>query len=160
MNLWKMGKAYLRQWFHGIEIVEIVPGLFQSSSIRWPWDKSKVKALGINVVIDLQGRFDTSMPWLKAYLYWPIKDEPYLPNLQVLDDVATWGMRMWQMRAWDANWKVLVHCTAGYNRSGLVNATILHKHGISGLEALRIIRQARPGALSNQTFKDYVITLK
>jgi len=155
MNLWEMGKAYLRQWFHGIEIVEIMPGLFQSSSIRWPWDKTRVKALGIEVVIDLQGGFDTSMPWLKAYLYWPIEDEPYLPNLAVLDDVATWGMRMW-----DANWKVLVHCTAGYNRSGLVNAVILNKHGISGLEALRIIRQVRPGALSNLTFKDYVITLK
>lgn len=157
MNLWNMGKAYLRQWFHGIEIVEIVPGLYQSSAIRWPWDKSKVKALGIDVVIDLQGRFDTSMPWLKAYLYWPIKDEPKLPYLLELDDVATWGMRMW-----DANWrrKVLVHCTGGFNRSGLVNAMILYKHGISGLEALRIIRQARPGALSNATFADYVMTLK
>jgi hypothetical protein len=30
-------QAYLRQWFHGIEIVEIIPGLYQSSSIRWPW---------------------------------------------------------------------------------------------------------------------------
>lgn len=160
MNLWGVVKAYLWQWFHGIEIVEIVPGLYQSSSIRWPWDKAKMKALGISVVIDLQGGFDTSMPWLKAYLYWPIEDEPYLPNLRVLDDVATWGMRMLGMSVRDKNWKVLVHCTAGFNRSGLVNAMILYKLGVLGEEALRIIRQARPGALSNQTFYDYVRALK
>lgn len=160
MNFWKMGKAYLWQWFHGIEIVEIVPGLYQSSAIRWPWDKAKVKALGIRAVIDLSGGFDPHMDWLAdengAYLYWPIKDEAKLPNLRVLDDVATWGMRMW-----DANWRVLVHCTAGFNRSGLVNAMILYKTGISGKgdALLNFIRKKRPGALSNQTFADYVATL-
>jgi len=42
MNLWKIVKAYIRQWVKGIEIVEIIPGLYQSSAIRWPWDKAKV----------------------------------------------------------------------------------------------------------------------
>jgi len=94
MNLWEIGKAYIRQWLGGIEIVEIVPGLYQSSAIRWPWDKAKVKALGIEAVIDLSGQFDPSMPWLEGYLYWPIKDEAKLPNLAVLEEVARWGMRM------------------------------------------------------------------
>ena len=57
MKIWGIAKAYLRQWFHGIEIAEIAPGLFQSSAIRWPWDKEKVKAKGIDVVIDLSGQF-------------------------------------------------------------------------------------------------------
>lgn len=94
MNLWQIGKAYLRQWLTGIEIVEIAPGLFQSSAIRWPWDEAKVKALGINVVIDLSGQFDPSMYWLKTYLYWPIKDEAKLPNLRLLDEVARFSLRM------------------------------------------------------------------
>jgi len=104
MNLWEIVKAYIRQWVKGIEIVEIVPGLFQSSAIRWPWDKAKVKALGIDVVIDLSGEFDSSMPWLAAYLYWPMKDEAKLPNLAVLEEVARFGMRMR-----DLNFKVLTH---------------------------------------------------
>lgn len=155
MNFWGILKSYLWQWFHGIEIVEIVPGLYQSSSIRWPWDKKKIENLGIEVVIDLSGRFDTSMPWLKAYLYWPIKDEPQLPHSGELWTVSRWGAEM----LWSLGYKVLTHCTAGFNRSGLVNATILNVHGISGGEALRIIRMARPGALSNPVFADFVATL-
>jgi len=155
MKIWEIGRAYIRQWFKGIEIVEIVPGLYQSSAIRWPRDKVKVKSLGIDVVIDLQGRFDTSMSWLKAYLYWPIEDKAYLPHLWDLGAVAEWGARM----LWVNGHSVLTHCTAGFNRSGLVNAIILYKHGISGGEALRIIRQKRPGALSNQTFADYIAIL-
>ena len=104
MKIWEIGKAYIRQWFKGIEIVEIVPGLFQSSAIRWPWDKEKVKALGINVVIDLSGQFDPSMKWLKAYLYWPIKDMPRLPNLRLLDEVARFCLRMSACEL-----KVLIH---------------------------------------------------
>lgn len=108
MDFWRIVKAYIRQWVKGIEIVEIVPGLFQSSAIRWPWDKAKVKALGIGAVIDLSGGFDPHMDWLAdrngAYLYWPIKDEAKLPNLAVLEEVARFGMRMR-----DFNFKVLTH---------------------------------------------------
>lgn len=155
MEVWGIVKALIRQWFKGIEIVEIVPGLYQSSAIRWPWDKSKVKVLGIDVVIDLSGQFDPSMDWLAAYLYWPIEDKAYLPILWDLETVAEWGS--WML--WRSGHKVLVHCTAGYNRSGLVNGVILWKHGISGGEALRLIRQARPGALNNPTFAAHIATL-
>jgi len=155
MKTWGIAKAYLRQWLHGIEIAEIAPGLFQSSAIRWPWDKEKVKAKGIDVVIDLSGQFDPSMDWLTAYLYWPIKDEAKLPPVRELHDVAEFASRM----LWTDGHRVLIHCTAGFNRSGLVNGVILNVHGISGAEALRMIRQARPGALSNPTFATYVVTL-
>lgn len=152
----EMAKAYVRQWVKGIEIVEIIPGLYQSSHIRWPWDENKVKALGIDVVIDLSGGFDTSMDWLKTYLYWPIKDEPALPNAVELDSVAEFGA--WML--WNAGYSVLTHCTGGFNRSGLVNAMILNKIGISGKEALRVIRSKRPGALSNNTFAYFVSDLQ
>lgn len=159
MRFLKMIWATIRQFFKGIEIVEIVPGLYQSSKVRWPWDELKLKRIGIDVVIDLQGRFDIVLihalfPWLKHYLYWPIKDAG-LPNVKDLESVAEFGMRM----IWENGHKIVVHCAAGYNRSGLVNGVILWKHGISGGEAIRLIRQARPGALNNPTFASYIATL-
>lgn len=135
-----------------MEIVEIVPGLFQSSAIRWSSDIKKVKALGIDVVIDLSGGIDPSMPWLKSYLYWPIKDERSLPNFGDLMLVGFWGAQM----VWARGHRVLTHCTLGFNRSGLVNGVILNQHGLSGVEALRLIRVAWPGALSNETFARFI----
>jgi hypothetical protein len=142
---------YFRQLFKGMEIVEVYPGLYQSSAIRF-WSKKRIKKLGVDVVIDLQGGFDPGMKFLKAYHYWPIKDEPMLPDLKGLFTIGRLGASYLKDRR-----KVLVHCTAGYNRSGLVNAMILHFYlSISGKEAMQMIRRARPGALYNQTFADFL----
>jgi protein-tyrosine phosphatase len=47
-----------------------------------------------------------------------------------------------------------VTCWAGRNRSGLVTAIALHKlTGFSGVQCVRIIRKARPLALTNLQFR-------
>lgn len=52
---------------------------------------------------------------------------------------------------------VLVHCWGGRNRSGLVVAMVLARiYGISGVEALSWVRSARPGALGNKHFCQYL----
>lgn len=157
-RIFKMGSIirpttdYIRQFFKGIEIAEVYPGLFQSSAIRWPSDETRVKDLGINVLIDLQGGFDPRMKFLDQYLYWPIEDKNELPSIDLLRDVAFFASRVLLRRR-----KVLVHCTAGYNRSGLVNAFILHScFGYSGTDAIEMIRKARPGSLYNQTFVEFL----
>jgi len=49
--------------------------------------------------------------------------------------------------------KVLVSCAQGINRSGLLTALTLRElTGMSGLDAVRLIRRKRPGALSNESF--------
>lgn len=45
-----------------------------------------------------------------------------------------------------------VLCTHGMNRSGLVTGLILRELGYDPEEAVRLIRAARPGSLSNHTF--------
>lgn len=55
--------------------------------------------------------------------------------------------------------KVLVHCQAGLNRSGLLAATILKKLGYTGLEAVKLLREARgtDEVLCNATFRQHIL---
>lgn len=55
--------------------------------------------------------------------------------------------------------KVLVHCQAGLNRSGLLAATILKQLGYSGFEAVKLLRESRgtDEVLCNATFRQHVL---
>ena len=138
-----------------MEIVEIKPGLYQSSAFI-DQDFSHLKKLGIGVVIDLEGGFDPQFPGLSSYLYWPIEDMPWLPDKEQLHSVAEYGYRMWKK----SQQKVLVHCSGGLNRSGLVNGVILNCDGMPGKDAVKLIREKRPGALFNLIFANYLENLK
>jgi protein-tyrosine phosphatase len=49
--------------------------------------------------------------------------------------------------------RTLVVCHMGLNRSGLVSATMLmNRYGVSGSEAVDIVRRNRPGSLRNPYF--------
>lgn len=53
--------------------------------------------------------------------------------------------------------RVLVRCQAGLNRSGLVAALILIRHGFSAVEAIELIRTKRgANALFNSAFRDWL----
>lgn len=52
--------------------------------------------------------------------------------------------------------RVLTTCAMGHNRSGLVNALALVLDGWQPEEAIEAVRGARPGALSNPYFVDYI----
>jgi protein-tyrosine phosphatase len=55
--------------------------------------------------------------------------------------------------------KVLCHCLMGFNRSALVAGLILVHLGMSGPEALAMLRDRRPGALYNPVFAEYLASL-
>ncbi len=133
-----------------MEIFEIKPGLFQSTAL----DETLPS---MHVIIDLEGfRLDVFPPTMKlpTYLYWHILDMPWMPNTDQLWNVARFGFNEWK-----AGKKVLVHCTQGKNRSGLVNGCILWLNGMSGEEAVKLIQTKRPGALFNPVFKKYLVDL-
>ncbi len=49
--------------------------------------------------------------------------------------------------------RVLVHCTSGRNRSGLIVALVVREVvGLSGAEAVTFVRARRPGALTHPAF--------
>lgn len=54
--------------------------------------------------------------------------------------------------------KVLIHCQAGLNRSGLLAATTLKKLGVGGAEAINLLRESRgtDQVLCNTAFETHV----
>jgi protein-tyrosine phosphatase len=138
-----------------MEIAEIKDGLFQSSAYT-AQDFDQLKKLGIEVVIDLEGGFDPQYPALTSYLFWPIKDVPWLPDKEQLYNVGCFAHSLWRI----LKKRVLVHCAQGYNRSGLVNGVILNVDGMPGVDAVKLIREKRPGALFNLVFANYLESLK
>ena len=141
-----------------MNIWEIKDGLLQSSKID---DVMTLTHPGYDItcVIDLEGCFD-KIDWWAAilsftYLYWPIHDLPVMPNERVL-----WNVAGYAYRAWQSGDRVLVHCAQGHNRSGLVNGMILHISGMKGSDAVKLIQEKVPGALSNLVFRHYLEGLK
>jgi hypothetical protein len=148
---------WLTQLFTGHMIIaEIIPGLYQSTKFH-PKDFEVLKKLNITAIIDLQGQEDC-LPKIvtsENFKYWPIHDDNYLPPLTELHEVARWGV----LRLKEGH-NLLTHCTAGHNRSGLVNGVILNKLGYyTGRDASELIRSKMPGALANPVFRKYVESL-
>ncbi len=127
--------------------------LFISPVIEdWP----SVAAHGVSVVIDLEGDLDHCIPAVPnqvLYVYFPIEDDK-LPDLNRLNAVAQLGASLVHKGE-----RVLVHCGMGYNRSALVAGTILCELGLRGTEAVRQVRERRPGALFNEVFAGYLDSL-
>lgn len=57
--------------------------------------------------------------------------------------------------------RVLITCYMGLNRSGLITALVLRRaYGMTGAEAVRAVRAARPHALGNAHFVAYLESLR
>jgi hypothetical protein len=130
---------------------EVFPNLFQGSQISTREDVEKVRDLKIKTIIDLEGGFDPPMCFLDFYLYWPISDVPWLPDLEDLFSVAVFSVHFINIKE-----RVLVHCKQGLNRSGLVCGRIMSLTGWRGTEILKVINEKIPGALWNPIFREYI----
>lgn len=136
------------------EFFPIIPGrLWQSGSVENAQDESEVLRLGIDYVVNLNG----DMPFITTgdqpftEVRWEIEDGP-LPDLDTLNKIVD---RV--CAAIRAKHRVLVHCTAGLNRSGLVNAMVVNRlSGKSGPQLLQFMRRKRPGCLSNRRFAAFI----
>ena len=128
--------------------------LFLSPRIE---DWKYVEEHGITVVIDLEGEIDRDIPTMPnhiLYVYFPIYDED-LPDMAKLHGVARMAASLVA-----AGHKVLSHCGMGFNRSALLAGLILRYLGMSGPEVVEHLRQRRPGALFNEIFAAYLLSLE
>ncbi|HXX37610.1 MAG TPA: dual specificity protein phosphatase [bacterium] len=142
-----------------MEIYEILEGrLYQSGAPEEAAEWDSIHALGIDTVVDLFGTLDPGVPTAPnsiVYVFWPIEDRPALPDMTIMDALVDTVVRFIRI-----GHKVLVHCHRGKSRSGLVNALVVMKIlGISGSEAIDLIRHRRPGALGNAVFTAHLETL-
>lgn len=111
---------------------------------------------GINVIFDLDGDSDRGVPYLSnqiLYIYFPFEDRD-LPNLERLHSLARLGASLVK-----SGHRVLAHCGMGHNRSALVAGLILMYLGMSGIDAVALLRQKRQGALYNRVFASYLQNL-
>ena len=54
---------------------------------------------------------------------------------------------------------MLSHCGMGFNRSAFVAGLIMIECGMPGPEVVARLRERRPGALFNDGFADYLLSL-
>jgi len=142
-----------------MEVFEILEGrLYQSGAPEDAAEWDSVRARGIDVVVDLFGTLDPGVPTEPnsiLYIFWPIEDVAALPAMGILHVLVDAVVRLIQL-----GHKVLVHCHRGKSRSGLLNSLVVMKLlGISGRDAVALIRQRRPGALGNAVFTAYLEAL-
>lgn len=117
-----------------------------------------VKELRLDLVVNLEFTSHASSrhgnPSFDT-IWFPMHDNDTLPELGELHRICS---RVTQRIR--RGGRVLVHCAAGLNRSGLVTALVVREYyGIDGSAAVDLVRRKRPWALCNMTFAEYVASL-
>jgi protein-tyrosine phosphatase len=137
---------------------EMIPGCLWQGP--WPDDLNLiVEKLRLDLIVNLE--FAQHDPFRQSSrpfdtIWFPIHDSNRLPELRKLHRVS--GCVTERIKAGQ---RVLVHCAAGLNRSGLVTALVVRQYyGINGASAVDLLRSKRPWALCNPTFAEYVASLK
>ena len=138
-----------------MEVFEVVPGLSIATRLA---AGTEYRTLGVDAIVDLEDWEDAWTPPVPAgglYVCLPMDDgdevDPKVPELaSFIASLVTSGRR------------VLVHCTEGLNRSGVVVGRALMDMGMTAAEAIDLVRAKRgPSvdgfpALSNPAFEDWL----
>lgn len=121
---------------------------------RRPWDLAGIRALGIGAVLsvnDGDGCEAASFPTLGlAYECVPLPpNEPPLPGDEELCEEALPNAYRFVSEQHSRGRAVLVHCSAGKDRTGLLMSYFLmQEEGLDVETALQRVRAVRPNALS------------
>lgn len=142
-----------------MKVYEVIPGkLYQRGYFATLKSKfTRLEELGVDIVVNTYYKTDPDMAdVLYMYINIPVPDG--VEGLQRIDDMHLVA-DMVAYSLLDGH-SAIVHCYGGRNRSGLVNALIVRRYyGVTGAEALKIVREAREDSLSTQTFVDYLLSL-
>jgi protein-tyrosine phosphatase len=133
---------------------EVLPGLWQSGLPEdWAALRDRVDAV-VDVADAGTGPSEDELGGL-TYVKAPLQDGEELPDPVVLDHLT--GLVADLVR--DGR-RVLVHCTFGKNRSGLLMALVVRELlGCDGRTALQRVRAVRHRAVNNERFARWVSEL-
>lgn len=127
---------------------EIAPRLYQGGSV-W-YDNEDLEFF--DVVLTVNGKAKPAPRTVMERRFY-MTDSAKLPDLKQLSAQVDWVYQQWQAD----HRRILVRCQAGLNRSGLVVALVLYKHGYDIENAIELIRSKRsPYALCNRYFVEYL----
>ncbi len=134
--------------------IEVLPGLWWSGL---PDDWVQVRSQ-VDAVIDLSdpgpGPSAEELGDL-TYVKAPLEDGETLPDSVLLDHLPSLVVQLVR----DGR-RVLVHCTFGKNRSGLVMALVVREVlGCDGRTALERVRAVRENAVNNDLFAEWLSEL-
>jgi protein-tyrosine phosphatase len=134
--------------------IEVLPGLWWSGL---PDDWVQVRSQ-VDAVIDLSdpgpGPSAEELGDL-TYVKAPLEDGETLPDQVLLDHLTSLVVELVR----DGR-RVLVHCTFGKNRSGLVMALVVREVlGCDGRTALERVRAVRHNAVNNDLFSEWLSEL-
>ncbi len=142
-----------------MRVYEVIPNLYIRGAFPKSWSQAMVvhglHEHGIASVLALHPNSDVLEDSDEIeYRYEHMVDRDTLPPLPLLKDCVDWVTERVQ-----DHWSTLVMCRGGKNRSGLVVALVV-KNVVrcGGAEAVGIVRAARPIALTNKVFEQYVMT--
>jgi hypothetical protein len=138
-----------------MQVFEVVPALFIATRLD---TSSEYGTLDVDVIVDLEdweAARAPPVPLGRLYVSFPMDDgdevDPKVRELAVfIASLVTSGRR------------VLVHCTEGLNRSGVVVARALMEMGLTASDAIDLVRRQRgPSvdgfpALGNDAFVDWL----
>jgi protein-tyrosine phosphatase len=139
-----------------MRIFEIVPGLLIGTKLVPP---AEYATMNVDVIIDLE---DWEFAWVppvptgSIYVSFPMEDDERVdPKVR---EVAAFASSLVRSRC-----RVLVHCTEGLNRSGVVVGRTLLNLGWTARDAIDLVRKQRGltedgfPALSNPHFVDWLL---
>lgn len=135
---------------------ELLPGqLWQGGC---PVDFAWVRSAGITAVVDIADA-DAHPPADAVeglvYLKSPLVDGDDVPA-----PALTLRLAALVAGLISDGYRVLVHCTFGRNRSGLLASLIVREVlGVSGAEALAHVQERRAGTVNNEGFADWLRSL-
>lgn len=119
-----------------MEVFEVVPGLFIGTRLE---SGSEYATLGVDVIVDLEDwewAWAPPVPTGRIYMSFPMEDEDEVdPKVR---EVASFVAALV-----GSGRTVLVHCTEGLNRSGVVVARALMMMGRSAEDAIGLVRERR-----------------
>ncbi len=123
-----------------------------------PVDYDWARSVGITAVVDLADP-DTYPPAGATeglfYLKSPLVDDEEIP-----DPAVTIRLAALVAGLVDDGYRVLVHCTFGRNRSGLVASLVVRQLlGLSGADAMAYVQERREGTVNNEAFAAWLRTL-
>jgi hypothetical protein len=138
-----------------MQVFEVVPGLFIATRLDASADYS---TLAVDAIVDLEdweSAWAPPVPLGSLYVSFPMDDDdevdPKVRELaRFISALMTSGRR------------VLVHCTEGLNRSGVVVARALMELGMTAGDAIDLVRRRRgPSvdgfpALGNEAFEEWL----
>jgi len=138
-----------------MQVFEVVPGLFIATRLE---PTTEYRTLGMDVIVDLE---DWEWAWVPPvplgclYISFPMDDgdnvDPTVRQLAAMIALLVTSRR-----------RVLVHCTEGLNRSGVVVARALMEMGRTPNDAIDLVRRQRGpsadgfSALGNEAFVEWL----